>query len=778
MPDRETLDVDVLVVGGGPAGMSAALRLSQLQKADGGSPLAVAVLEKSREPGAHVLSGAVLDPSALQDLVPDFRDKGAPLAAAVRDDAVYVLTPTGQFRLPITPPPLRNHGHYVVSLSRFVKWLAGQVEAAGVDVFTGFGGAAVLYDGDRVAGVRTGDRGVDRQGRPKAAFEPGVDVRAKVTIFCDGVRGNLTKQVVGRFGLDTGRQPQVFALGIKELWEVPRGRLAAGSVLHTMGHPLRMEEFGGGFVYASSDELLSVGFVAGLDYKDPMFDPHAAYQRFKQHRLIEALLDGGKMIRYGAKALPEGGWYAIPRVHMDGALIAGDAAGFLNSMRLKGIHLAMRTGMLAAEAAFDAVRAGDVSAGRLERYQRAIDAGDVRRELYPVRNVHQAFAHGLPAGVLYSGLALVTGGWWIRDPMPSDGGYRRMEMLAQVLSGGAAGARCGAARQAPEDRPPAHVRQADERAFLGHAAHRGSAVAPHRARHGHLPDPVPPGVRQSMPPLLPGERLRDGGRRHGRPETAHQRLQLRALQDVRHHGSVSDHRLGAARGRGGTPVRRHVTLTRAQRVQAAAIAAVGTPIIDFLGASYHWRERGVEHLRAIEREGRRPIFAFWHGRILAATLYFRDRGIIVITSENFDGEWIARIIQRFGYGTARGSTSRGGVRALVQLRRDMACGRPVAFTVDGPRGPAGVAQPGALWLAGATGNPIVPFHIEAAKCWVAKSWDRHQIPKLGSEVAIAIGSALEVPGTDEPTIETARVELEQALWRLERQAKMLLVRSV
>jgi lysophospholipid acyltransferase (LPLAT)-like uncharacterized protein len=220
-----------------------------------------------------------------------------------------------------------------------------------------------------------------------------------------------------------------------------------------------------------------------------------------------------------------------------------------------------------------------------------------------------------------------------------------------------------------------------------------------------------------------------------------------------------------------------VTLTRGQRLQAAAIAALGTPVIDFLGASYRWHERGTEHLRVLERDGRQPIFAFWHGRILAATLYFRDRGIVVITSENFDGEWIARIIRRFGYGTARGSTSRGGVRALVQLRRDLACGRPVAFTLDGPRGPARVAQPGALWLAGATGNPIVPFHIEAATFWLAKSWDQHQVPKPGSDVAIAIGEPIDVPGTDEAAIEASRQELERALRRVEVQARAILHRG-
>ena len=437
MSDRETLDLDILVVGGGPAGMSAALRLSQLQQAAGGEPLSIAVLEKSREAGAHMLSGAVLDPSTLRDLVPDFEAKGAPLATPVHQDDVYVLTPRGKVRLPMTPPPMRNHGNYIISLNRFVKWLSQQVEAAGIDVFTGFSGSEVLYEGDRVVGVRTGDRGIDKQGQRKASFEPGVDIHAKVTIFCDGVRGNLTKSVIGQFGLADGRQPQVYALGIKELWEVPPGRMAAGSVIHTMGYPLRMEEFGGAFIYALPDNVIALGFVAGLDYKDPLFDPHHAFQRFKLHPLASSLLQGGKMIRYGAKALPEGGWYAVPRVHMNGGLIAGDAAGFMNSMRLKGIHLAMRTGMLAADAAFDAVRAGDTSGSRLESYQRAIDASAVRRELYPVRNVHQAFGKGLPAGVLYAGLALATKGWWIQDPMPSDGGYKRMEMLAQYYPSGA-----------------------------------------------------------------------------------------------------------------------------------------------------------------------------------------------------------------------------------------------------------------------------------------------------------------------------------------------------
>jgi electron-transferring-flavoprotein dehydrogenase len=433
---RETLDVDVLIVGGGAAGMSAALRLTQLQEERGGEPLAIAVLEKARETGAHMLSGAVLDPSALRLLVPDFVEKGAPLASKVLQDRVYFLTRTAKVAFPVTPPPLHNRGNYIISLNRFVKWLGGMVEAAGVDVFTGFSASEVLYAGDRVVGVRTGDRGVGKHGEPKSNFEPGVDIRAKVTILADGVRGNMTKQVVRRLALDEGRAPQLYALGIKELWEVPPDRVPAGTVIHTMGYPLRREEFGGGFLYALPGGLLSVGFVTGLDYRDPMFDPHVTFQHFKRHPSIAPLLAGGQMTRYGAKALPEGGWHTIPRVYADGVLIAGDAGGFLNSMRLKGIHLAMRTGMLAAESAFDAIRADDVSAARLKSYADAIDRSDVRGELYPVRNVHQSFSYGLLAGLAYSGLSLVTGGWWYRDPMPVHAGYERMCRIEEYYPDG------------------------------------------------------------------------------------------------------------------------------------------------------------------------------------------------------------------------------------------------------------------------------------------------------------------------------------------------------
>jgi electron-transferring-flavoprotein dehydrogenase len=254
-------------------------------------------------------------------------------------------------------------------------------------------------------------------------------VLAKVTIFCDGVRGNLTKDLLRRLPLGAGRQPPQFALGLKELWEVPADRLAPGTVMHTMGYPLRFDEFGGGFVYAMPDGQLSIGFVVGLDYHDPLFDPHMAFNRFKRHPAIAGLLNGGSLVRYGAKALPEGGWNTIPRPFMDGALIAGDAGGFLNSMRLKGIHLAMRTGMLAAESAFEAVRSGDTSSTGLSGYQARIDASPVRAELYPVRNVHQAFGHGLVAGLMFSGASLLTRGWW-PDDLHGHPGHERMRRLA------------------------------------------------------------------------------------------------------------------------------------------------------------------------------------------------------------------------------------------------------------------------------------------------------------------------------------------------------------
>jgi electron-transferring-flavoprotein dehydrogenase len=430
MAERETLDVDVLIVGAGPGGLSAALRLAQLQKATGGDALSIAVIEKAPEAGKHQLSGALLDPSTLKDLIPDFQSKGAPLGTPVDNDNIYFLTQGSQFRLPITPPPFHNHGNYIISLAGFTKWLASQVEAEGIDLFWGFPGQHVLYEGTRVTGVRTGDRGIGKDGKPKGAYEPGADIKAKVTIFADGVRGHLTKQLYRDLQIGMTGEPAQFAIGIKEIWDIPKDRLKPGTVIHTLGYPLRQEEFGGTWLYAMGDGRISIGMVVGLEYRDPLFDPHAAFQHFKRHPFISGILDGGQIVRYGAKALPEGGWKTQPRLFVDGGLIVGDAANFVNSMRLKGIHLAMRSGMLAAEAAFDAVRAGDTSSAKLSAYKKAVDASPIQAELYPVRNVHQAFGYGLYAGSMAAGVAMFTNGVLLPDVHGHDG-HKQMETINQ-----------------------------------------------------------------------------------------------------------------------------------------------------------------------------------------------------------------------------------------------------------------------------------------------------------------------------------------------------------
>src|SRR5580765_2534651 len=348
---REQLEGDVLIVGAGPAGLSCALHLANLIKkhnASGGKPELSAeniyVLEKGREIGAHQLSGAIMNPKALAELVPDF-EKSAPLDTPVTDSAALIFTEKTSYRLPITPPPFNNSGNYVISLSKIVKWLGGLVEAAGVNVFKEFGGAELIYEREGIGGVITEDKGLDKNGKPKDNYTPGYELRSNVTVLAEGPRGSLTKQLVAKKKLDN-INPQIYGLGIKELWEVQPGKINPGFVAHTLGWPLSTKMYGGGWIYGLSNNRVSIGLVVALEYADPRFDPHAAFQKWKTHPHLKKILDGGKLVRYGAKSLPYGGWYAIPRNTVDGVLIIGDSGSFLDSQRLKGIHLAMKSGML------------------------------------------------------------------------------------------------------------------------------------------------------------------------------------------------------------------------------------------------------------------------------------------------------------------------------------------------------------------------------------------------------------------------------------------------
>ncbi|HEY7215988.1 MAG TPA: NAD(P)/FAD-dependent oxidoreductase, partial [Thermoanaerobaculia bacterium] len=390
--ERETLELDVLFVGAGPASLAGAYHLARLARASG-LELSIGVLEKGREVNSHALSGAVVDPRALRELFPDDW-RSAPFEGEVHHEKLLYLTQKRALSLPI-PPPLENEGNYVASLGKLLKWMAPKVEAAGVDLFFEFPAVQALVEDGRVAGVRTGDKGISHTGEKKANYEPGVDIRAQVTVLGEGPRGTLVKQLDARFDLWRGKNPQIYAIGLKEIWDLPPGRVAAGDVIHTLGWPLGFDTFGGGFLYGMQNDQLIVGLVVGLDYKNPLLDPHAELQRLKTHPEIEKLLAGGKMTFYGAKALPEGGWWSMPRLWGDGFLITGDSAGMLNSQRLKGIHLGMKSGMLAAETILEALQAGGITAERLSAYERKVEESWIKEELWPVRNFHQAFDHGL-----------------------------------------------------------------------------------------------------------------------------------------------------------------------------------------------------------------------------------------------------------------------------------------------------------------------------------------------------------------------------------------------
>ncbi|MGB6459371.1 MAG: electron transfer flavoprotein-ubiquinone oxidoreductase [Candidatus Acidiferrum sp.] len=425
---REQLEADVLIVGAGPAGLSCALHLANLIKKhndSGAKPQLstenIYVLEKGREIGAHQLSGAIMNPKALAELVPDF-EKSAPLDTPVTDSAALLFTKNSSLRFPITPPPFQNKGNYVISLNKLAKWLGGLVEAAGVNVFKEFGGAQLIYEGEGVAGVITEDKGLDKNGKPKANYTPGYELRAKLTVLAEGTRGSLTKNLVATKKLDN-INPQIYSLGIKELWDIQPGKIAPGYVAHTLGWPIASDMYGGGWIYGLSNNRLSIGLVIGLEYADPQFDPHAAFQIWKTHPFVKNILEGGKLVRYGAKSLPAGGWYSMPRNYVDGALIIGDSGSFLDSQRLKGIHMAMKSGMLAAETILEALKSGDASAKTLSLFQQKIDASYIKKELRLVRNFHQSFKYGLYGALFHAAFQQISGGRGLIDPMRVHAGF-------------------------------------------------------------------------------------------------------------------------------------------------------------------------------------------------------------------------------------------------------------------------------------------------------------------------------------------------------------------
>jgi len=431
MESVDTISTDVLIIGGGPSGLATAIHLANIFNERGQSGR-ILLLEKGKEIGSHILSGAIIKPSVFKELLPGVDFSEIPLNAKVKKDSTVFLTENRSVVLPFHLPYMSNEGNYTASLGQICRYLALKAQEKGVEIYTGFAVDEILYKDGKVIGAKTKDTGLDHNGHQLENFQPGTHVEAKVTVFAEGTRGSLTKMLIKKFNLNRDRNEQVYSLGCKELWTVPDGNIKAGEIYHTMGYPLDNDEFGGGFVYGLNDNKVAVGLVVGLDYKDPTFDVHDAFQIWKTTPFVSKFLKGGKMVEYGAKTLPEGGYYAIPKLYIDNALIVGDSAGLLAMPALKGIHLAIRSGMLAAETIAKALSDGDTSERNLKQYETLVFNSAINKELYPVRNFRQGFENGLIAGGINFGTQLITGGSGFTGRLRSHPDYQSTLKLSEL----------------------------------------------------------------------------------------------------------------------------------------------------------------------------------------------------------------------------------------------------------------------------------------------------------------------------------------------------------